>query len=108
MLTVGVQETVDDAGTRAAVLGTLRRGDGGPARFAAALAEAHVRGTTVDWAAFHDDAGPRRIALPTYPFQRRRYWPASPPEHAAPTTGADPAESGFWSAVEDADLGAVS
>ncbi|MCF3148071.1 SDR family NAD(P)-dependent oxidoreductase, partial [Streptomyces platensis] len=36
------------------------------------LAGAHVRGATVDWTA-HLQGG-RRTTLPTYAFQRRRYW----------------------------------
>jgi acyl transferase domain-containing protein len=28
----------------------------------------------VDWAAFHRDTGCRSVPLPSYPFQRRRYW----------------------------------
>ncbi|HEY4002170.1 MAG TPA: thioester reductase domain-containing protein [Candidatus Xenobia bacterium] len=37
-----------------------------------ALGTLWVRGATVDWAAF--DGPRRRLALPTYPFQRQRYW----------------------------------
>ncbi|MET9002900.1 SDR family NAD(P)-dependent oxidoreductase [Amycolatopsis sp. NPDC004169] len=54
-------------------IGSLRRDDGGPARFHTALAEAHVNGVAVDWTpAF---PGARRTDLPTYPFQQERYWP---------------------------------
>ncbi|MBI3957991.1 MAG: SDR family NAD(P)-dependent oxidoreductase, partial [Chloroflexi bacterium] len=28
----------------------------------------------IDWAALHGDAPRRKVALPTYPFQRQRYW----------------------------------
>ncbi|MEC3975020.1 type I polyketide synthase [Amycolatopsis sp. H20-H5] len=28
----------------------------------------------VDWAAFHGEARPRRVPLPTYPFERTRHW----------------------------------
>ncbi|MEU3170399.1 polyketide synthase dehydratase domain-containing protein, partial [Streptosporangium sp. NPDC006930] len=38
-----------------------------------ALAELHVRGVTVDWEAVL--TGGRRVELPTYAFQRRRFWP---------------------------------
>ncbi|GAA5201795.1 hypothetical protein GCM10023322_82470 [Rugosimonospora acidiphila] len=52
---------------------TLRRGEGGPRRFLTALAEAHCAGVDVDFGpALPGD--PPRVDLPTYPFQRRRYW----------------------------------
>ncbi|MFU8872798.1 amino acid adenylation domain-containing protein [Micromonospora sp. SL4-19] len=38
------------------------------------IGRAWLRGATVDWAAFHADRPHRRVPLPTYPFQRRRYW----------------------------------
>ncbi|MFE2599308.1 SDR family NAD(P)-dependent oxidoreductase, partial [Streptomyces sp. NPDC059396] len=42
-----------------------------------ALAQAHVRGATVRWAALYEGCGARRVDLPTYPFQKQRYWPAT-------------------------------
>jgi malonyl CoA-acyl carrier protein transacylase/acyl carrier protein len=68
VLVPSVQETAGDA----LVVGTLRRDDGGPARLLASLAELHVRGVPVDWTPAFPDA--RRVELPTYPFQHRRYW----------------------------------
>ncbi|VVJ20804.1 Modular polyketide synthase [Amycolatopsis camponoti] len=41
-----------------------------------ALAEAHAHGFSPDWAALHPGRG--RVELPTYPFQRRRFWPGTP------------------------------
>ncbi|WP_133909000.1 type I polyketide synthase, partial [Actinophytocola oryzae] len=38
-----------------------------------ALAELHTGGAGVDWRPFF--AGARRVELPTYAFQRRRFWP---------------------------------
>ncbi|GAA3928916.1 type I polyketide synthase [Actinoplanes auranticolor] len=38
------------------------------------LADLHVHGVAVDWRAVYADSGARRCALPTYPFQRQRYW----------------------------------
>ncbi|MDI5965476.1 type I polyketide synthase [Streptantibioticus silvisoli] len=74
VLTGGLSETVEDAGARAAVLGTLRRGEGGRERWLKALAEAYVHGVNVNWQALYEGSGARRIDLPTYAFQRRRYW----------------------------------
>ncbi|MBW8487754.1 type I polyketide synthase [Actinomadura parmotrematis] len=77
MLVPSVQETVDER--TAVVAGTLRRDDGGLRRFLLSLAELHVRGTAVDWSPLHPAHGGRRVPLPTYAFQRRRYWIAAVP-----------------------------
>src|SRR5262249_56178318 len=56
------------------------RGRGGPeaGTIAPAIAAAHAAGAKPDWEAFFAPAAPRALALPTYPFQRKRYWLASP------------------------------
>jgi len=40
-------------------------------------------GVGIDWQAFYAHEKRRRIVLPTYPFDRKRYW-IDPPPHAAP------------------------
>ena len=55
---------------------SLRKGVGDRRQIADALASAYVGGHRPDFAALHH--GARRILeLPTYPFQRRRFWPKS-------------------------------
>ncbi|MGW2255862.1 SDR family NAD(P)-dependent oxidoreductase, partial [Kitasatospora sp. NPDC001660] len=75
VVTTGVQETIEDSGLPAAALGTLRRDEGGLGRFLLALADARNHGARVDWDLFFAGTGARATELPTYPFQRRRYWP---------------------------------
>jgi len=78
VLAFGVEETIAEAldeGAGAAVFGALRRDDGGPSRFTLSLAEAHANGVALDWEATLAGAGQRPVSLPTYPFQRERFWP---------------------------------
>ncbi|MCW2871253.1 type I polyketide synthase, partial [Actinacidiphila oryziradicis] len=76
VLTVPLQETLEAVGTArgTAVAGSLRRDQGGRDRFLASVAELYVRGVPVHWPAAFAGARPRRVALPTYAFQRQRYW----------------------------------
>ncbi|MFD5453325.1 type I polyketide synthase, partial [Streptomyces sp. NPDC127100] len=71
-----------------------------------ALAEVYVRGHAVDWAAFLAPSRPRLVDLPTYAFQRERYWMAS----ASQVVGQshDSVEAGFWDAVERGDASEVA
>ncbi|WP_189135892.1 type I polyketide synthase, partial [Wenjunlia tyrosinilytica] len=60
-----------------------RRGHGGTEALHAALGELHVRGTEIDWRRVF---GPGTVVdLPTYPFQRERYW--LHPDATEPATG---------------------
>ncbi|MEU7922100.1 type I polyketide synthase [Micromonospora zamorensis] len=93
VLTAGISDTVTTP-----VLHTLRRGEGDQRRIVRALAEAHVAGAPVDWSTVLPEA--RRTDLPTYAFQRRRFWPEPAPELVA----ADPVDAEFWAAVDDGDL----
>ncbi|MEU8703383.1 type I polyketide synthase [Streptomyces sp. NPDC048680] len=86
VLTSAVQEA-DDA---VLAVGTLRRDGGGSASFLASLAEVAVRGVPVDWPSVLPGARP--VPLPTYAFQRERYWLDVP----TPDQGGD---AEFWAAV---------
>ncbi|MER5356458.1 type I polyketide synthase [Kitasatospora sp. NPDC002551] len=106
VLAFAVQETIEAVGAEAGVVGSLRRGEGGPDRMLLSLAQAYVRGAAVDWAAVLPAAHTRAFDLPTYPFQRRNYWLES--SAAVSATAQDPAEAAFWAAVEGEDLPALA
>ncbi|MYQ50108.1 MULTISPECIES: type I polyketide synthase [unclassified Streptomyces] len=110
-LTVWLQQAVEAAGAGdGAVVGTLRRAEGGPGRFLAALTELQVRGLPVDWDTVFAGTGARKRPLPTYAFQQQRYWldTTAPDRPAAAMTGTGPADTGFWEAVDHGDLDALA
>jgi epothilone polyketide synthase D len=53
---------------------SLHREQSPRARMLQSLGELYVRGAEVDWAGRDRGRGFRKVALPTYPFQRRRHW----------------------------------
>ncbi|MTD55602.1 type I polyketide synthase, partial [Amycolatopsis pithecellobii] len=74
VLTTAVSETVEGA----IVGGTLRKQQGDLSRFLRAAAEAYVNGVRINWAAAYSDVDAHHTPLPTYPFERRRYWLDAP------------------------------
>lgn len=77
-LELGGHETaglLDRAGLHA--VAALRPGVAEAAAVAAALAQVHARGTAVHWPAVFAGTDARRVELPTYAFQRARYWSAA-------------------------------
>ncbi|MER5432227.1 type I polyketide synthase [Streptomyces sp. NPDC002588] len=109
VLTTGVQDLIDESGREAAVIGTLRRGHGGREQFLSAVAEVHVRGGAVDWRPAFTDA--ELVDLPTYAFQRERYWLADEggrEETVPAATTADAVTRPFWDPVDRGDLPALT
>uniref|UniRef100_UPI001041B8EE type I polyketide synthase n=1 Tax=Actinomadura roseirufa TaxID=2094049 RepID=UPI001041B8EE len=75
VLSAGVQECAERAGVSASAVPTLRRDNGGAAQVAHALGLAFAAGIDVSWERwFSADAPPETVDLPTYAFQRERYW----------------------------------
>ena len=79
VLTIGVEGTAEaleqtQTSSGVGVFGTLRRGEGGPRRFLTSLAEVWAHGVRVDWDRVFEGSGAQRAYLPTYAFQRKRYW----------------------------------
>ncbi|MGW1408344.1 type I polyketide synthase [Streptomyces sp. NPDC002403] len=67
------------------------------------LATLHAHGVPVDWRAVFTGCGGRRVALPTYAFQRRRYWLAADPEQPPVSPTAGPAHPFLRSGTRTAD-----
>jgi acyl transferase domain-containing protein len=67
-----------------------------------AAGELFVQGVPVVWDALFGARRPAWVDLPTYAFQRRRYWPQAP--EAAPDAGRDPLDALFWESVEGGGL----
>src|SRR5262249_32362662 len=70
--------TGDRPGNEAIVVGSLRRDEGHLARLLLSLTELHTGGHRLDWPGFFRPYAPRRVSLPTYPFQRERFWLDAP------------------------------
>ncbi|HEY3995832.1 MAG TPA: type I polyketide synthase [Mycobacterium sp.] len=74
-LIAGIEDTFHDCATEAAdatVVPTLGRDEGGLDRFLSSAASAFVAGVSVDWRGVLAGAG--FVELPTYAFERRRFW----------------------------------
>ncbi|WP_409235911.1 SDR family NAD(P)-dependent oxidoreductase [Streptomyces sp. PA5.6] len=93
------------------VVASLRGGRGEVESVTAALARVHVVGQRVDWEAFFDGRGGsgRRVELPTYAFQRQRYWLQESSGSDAGSLGLNAVDHPLLSAlVESPESGGVS
>nr|WP_244184316.1 type I polyketide synthase [Streptomyces cellostaticus] len=108
VLTVGVEQTLDSAGVEAAVVGTLRRGEGGLARWYRSAAEAFVAGVAVSWEAAFPGWEGRWVELPTYAFQRQRYWLNAPDETTTGSTSDHPLLDAVIDLPDDQERGGVA
>ncbi|MFD7631693.1 SDR family NAD(P)-dependent oxidoreductase, partial [Streptomyces sp. NPDC059851] len=70
--------TDTDGTTGAVFVPALRRDRGEAEALGAAIAAVHTRAVPVDWTAYFAATGARRTDLPTYAFQRRRFWLEAP------------------------------
>jgi acyl transferase domain-containing protein/NAD(P)-dependent dehydrogenase (short-subunit alcohol dehydrogenase family)/acyl carrier protein len=69
---IGLGRTV--ISEEAAWLPSLRRDGDAWATVMPSLADLHVRGVEIDWRAIAAGTAGRPVALPTYPFERQRFW----------------------------------
>jgi acyl transferase domain-containing protein len=109
VLTSLAQQTLDPD-QHTTLIPAVRKGRDEPRALIEALATLHTRGLAVDWDTYFEGVPPHHLNLPTYPFQRQRYWlradmmqPASASAPAVDSTDAD-----FWAAVEREDLAGLA
>ncbi|MCK9930629.1 SDR family NAD(P)-dependent oxidoreductase [Frankia sp. Mgl5] len=99
VLVPSIGEVLEEAGFGdTAVVGSLRRGEGGPERLLRSAAELFVAGVPVDWTKAFPAAALRAAGrlgaaaeLPTYAFQHERYWlaPGAPGSGDVTAAGLD-------------------
>ncbi|WP_279616931.1 acyltransferase domain-containing protein, partial [Streptomyces caeruleatus] len=99
VLTPSLEETLFESHPAAVVTGTLRRGENESEQLLTAVARLHVRGVRVDWSAVVGRNS--AIDLPTYAFQRERFWPEA-------VSGPGGVDDELWSVVRGVDAGALS
>jgi acyl transferase domain-containing protein/thioesterase domain-containing protein/NADP-dependent 3-hydroxy acid dehydrogenase YdfG/acyl carrier protein len=105
----GVLSALGQAGSDGVFVPVLRTDRAEAHTLTAAVAQAYVRGVPVDWPAFFAGRGARTVDVPTYAFQRERYWlddgtPAGDVEFAGLGTPDHPL---LGAAVELPDSGGV-
>nr|BBM95965.1 modular polyketide synthase [Streptomyces sp.] len=98
VLTPHIESTADHRDTPVQTLTTLRRHTGGPVQLLTGLARAWTLGHPISFTPALP-AGPT-TSLPTYPFQRHRYWITASQQWTAP---ADTADEPLWRAVDSGD-----
>lgn len=81
-LTTQAAATLAGTGKELLFTAAARRDGSEPHTLFDTLGQLHVHGVQLDWRRVYADSGARRVdGLPTYPFQRQRYW--------LPDTGTD-------------------
>ena len=74
-----IDETLHSVGVEGAVIATAHKGKGDRADLLVAVAELYAAGYGIDWDRLQHHGG-RTVSLPSYPWQRERYWRDSEPE----------------------------
>jgi acyl transferase domain-containing protein/acyl carrier protein len=62
-------------------------------------------GVEIDWKALHKGEHPRRVALPTYPFEREKFWVSAPQNASTQTARGREADGAISNLGKRADIG---
>ncbi|MCU1647869.1 MAG: eryA 1 [Nocardia sp.] len=74
LLTAAMHESLGAAVDSCLIVGSLKRDDAGIRRLLTSVSEAHVQGVSPQWSTIYPVGSARPVPLPTYAFQRQRYW----------------------------------
>ncbi|MGC4792018.1 type I polyketide synthase, partial [Micromonospora sp. DT178] len=98
-----------DAADDVRYVAALRRNQPDVTTLTNAVGQLWAAGVAVHWAAYLGQTGarPRVVELPTYAFDRQRYWLEDPRPGSAPEGANAPSDEQFWAAVESGDLGVL-
>ncbi|WP_067467728.1 type I polyketide synthase [Actinomadura macra] len=105
VLTSAVEQALDER--EPVAVAALDRRQGDAEAFARALGRLHTHGVDIDWTGWFP--GANVVDLPTYAFQRRRYWLSDVARPEAAASGTQDEDDGrFWAAIEHEDVEALS
>ncbi|UQA90601.1 type I polyketide synthase [Streptomyces halobius] len=108
VLSAMAQETLAQAAPEVTAVPMVRTSRPEPRSLAEALARLHVAGVAVDWPAYLAAVGVtgRQTDLPTYPFERQRYWVRpQPPSGDVTGAGLTAIDHPFLAAATDVAVG---
>ncbi|MCB1055588.1 MAG: SDR family NAD(P)-dependent oxidoreductase [Acidobacteria bacterium] len=99
LLEVGPGRTLASLARRAGATSVASLGEASEVpeerRLLAALGALWAQGATIDWPAFYHREQRRRVPLPTYPFERQRFWIERRPGALAPAAEPGTAPAGL-------------
>ena len=105
-----VQSNLSDSvdGERRGLAFASLRGEDEVTSLLSALGALHVAGHAVEWGQVFEGSGVQRVQLPTYAFQRQRYWLQAAFTSEGQSNGSAAVDAPLWEAVEASDVEAVS
>jgi acyl transferase domain-containing protein/thioesterase domain-containing protein len=108
-LTGMVQEGHEGNRSRPLNVDLMRSGRPEAGSVISGLAQLHVSGLRPNWRAFYAGSGARKVDLPTYAFQRSRFWlGADRRQQGGAVPDPSHAGEGFWQAVEQQDAAGLA
>lgn len=99
LLVPAIEDEIDTCGADAAAVPSLFRERPEHESLLTALGAVYERGRAPNWTRLYADA--RRVPLPTYPWQRERFWVPTDPAPTTPTTLTEPAEDAAEAAATE-------